>query len=161
MLIAFGANLNLTNLHNERPKDLAPPNSELSQLLYQLPDMKSFKTCNGDRLLFLDGGGSRAVLQVEILMEIERCTGERIVELFDWIIGTNIGGIIALELVYGKTRYSFINLYLSARKSLSEIKQLCFQINDCMLKDSTMFHFSQLLYNKLRNICLDSIQAPK
>ena len=55
-----------------------------------------------DRMLFLDGGGMKGLVEIEILMEIERRTGRRITELFDWIVGTSIGGIIALALVYGR-----------------------------------------------------------
>ena len=38
-------------------------------------------------------------------MEIEYRTGRKIVELFDWIIGTSTGGILALALVYSKYNY--------------------------------------------------------
>ena len=57
---------------------------------------------NGDHMLFLDRGGIRGPVEIEILIEIGRRTGHRITELFDWIIGTSIGGIIALALVYGR-----------------------------------------------------------
>ena len=52
-------------------------------------------------MLFLDGGGIRGLVQIEILIELERRTGRKITELFDWIIGTSTGGIVALGLVYG------------------------------------------------------------
>ena len=56
----------------------------------------------GGRVLFLDGGGIRCLIQVEILMEIERRTGRKITELFDWFVGTNIGSVVAAGLVYGE-----------------------------------------------------------
>ncbi len=56
----------------------------------------------GSRILFLDGGGMRGLLEIEMLSQIEKRTGRRIVELFDWIVGTSTGAIIALALVYGK-----------------------------------------------------------
>lgn len=56
----------------------------------------------GSRILVLDGGGMKGLIEVEILEQIEKVTGRRIVELFDWIVGTSIGSIIALALVYGK-----------------------------------------------------------
>ena len=56
----------------------------------------------GSTILFLDGGGIRGLMSIEILMDIEARTGQRIIDLFDWIVGTSTGGIIALALVYGK-----------------------------------------------------------
>lgn len=56
----------------------------------------------GSRVLFLDGGGIRGLILVEILIEIEKRTGQKITDLFDWIVGTSTGGIVALGLVYGE-----------------------------------------------------------
>jgi len=56
----------------------------------------------GDRVLCLDGGGIRGLILIELLCAIEKVTGRRIVDLFDWIIGTSTGGILALALVYSK-----------------------------------------------------------
>lgn len=56
----------------------------------------------GDRVLCLDGGGIRGLILIELLCAIEKVTGKRIVELFDWIIGTSTGGILALALIYSK-----------------------------------------------------------
>ena len=50
----------------------------------------------------MDGGGIRGLVQIEILRQIEEATGKRIPELFDWIVGTSTGGIIALARVYGE-----------------------------------------------------------
>lgn len=55
----------------------------------------------GSRVLCLDGGGVRGLLQLTILREIERRMKMRIVDLFDWVVGTSTGGIIALALSYG------------------------------------------------------------
>ena len=63
----------------------------------RIPEMKK-----GERMLFLDGGGMRGLLELEVLMEIERRTGRKIIELFDWLVGTSIGGVICLSIVYGK-----------------------------------------------------------
>ena len=64
--------------------------------------IKNWKKTAGNRVLFLDGGGIRGLVQIEVLMELEHRTGRRITELFDWIIGTSTGGIVVLGLVYGK-----------------------------------------------------------
>ena len=56
----------------------------------------------GDRVLCLDGGGIKGLVLIEMLAVIERISGKRIVDLFDWIIGTSTGGILALALVYSE-----------------------------------------------------------
>lgn len=56
----------------------------------------------GNRILCLDGGGMKALVELDILSSIEKHTGKKITELFDWIVGTSTGGILALGLVYGE-----------------------------------------------------------
>ncbi len=56
----------------------------------------------GNRILCLDGGGMKALVELDVLSSIEKHTGKKITELFDWIVGTSTGGIIALGLVYGE-----------------------------------------------------------
>ena len=62
----------------------------------------AFEIDTGSRVLCLDGGGVKGLIQIEILMQIEQKMKRKITELFDWIVGTSTGGIIALALVYGK-----------------------------------------------------------
>ena len=62
----------------------------------------AFKVHGGERILCLDGGGIKGLIQIEVLMQIEELTGKRITELFNWIVGTSTGGVIALAMVYGK-----------------------------------------------------------
>lgn len=76
------------------------PDTAIS-LAVQLQEMALFQKA-GSRVLCLDGGGIRGLVQLEMLSQLEVKTGRRIVELFDWIIGTSTGGIIALGLVYGE-----------------------------------------------------------
>ena len=56
----------------------------------------------GSRILFLDGGGIRGLVLIEVLIQLQRLTGTSVVKMFDWIVGTSTGGILALALVYGK-----------------------------------------------------------
>lgn len=65
----------------------------------------------GNRILCLDGGGMKALVELDILSSIEKHTGKKITELFDWIIGTSTGGILALGLVYGKCPGLYIHCF--------------------------------------------------
>lgn len=77
-----------------------------------LKDKEEYKQRCGSRILCLDGGGIRGLVQLTILQDIERKTGKKITDLFDWIVGTSTGGIIALALVYcgeGKSDYDILS----------------------------------------------------
>jgi predicted acylesterase/phospholipase RssA len=50
------------------------------------------------RILSIDGGGIRGVIPAIVLTKIEERTGRPICRLFDLIVGTSTGGIIALGL---------------------------------------------------------------
>lgn len=54
------------------------------------------------KILSLDGGGLRGIIPVLILKRIEEITGKKIHELFDVIVGTSTGGIIACGLTCTK-----------------------------------------------------------
>ena len=46
----------------------------------------------------------QGLIQIEMLKTIERMTGKSISELFDWVVGTSTGGILALGMIYGMYR---------------------------------------------------------
>lgn len=71
------------------------------EALDALEQVDVYRMSNGCKILCLDGGGVRGLVQIEMLRQIEQKTGKRIVDLFEWIVGTSTGGIIALALVYG------------------------------------------------------------
>ena len=50
------------------------------------------------RLLAIDGGGIRGILPAMVLADLERRTNRPIIDLFDMIVGTSTGGLIALAL---------------------------------------------------------------
>ena len=118
-LLIFGADISLVNKQNKTPMDLAIGNSyePIIQLLQFAGDNSTLlNSCisnaectnqpslKGDRVLCLDGGGIKGLVLIEMLMAIEQITGKRIRELFDWIIGTSTGGILALAMVYSKLK---------------------------------------------------------
>lgn len=50
------------------------------------------------RILSIDGGGIRGIIPAVFLVEVEKRTGKKINELFDFIVGTSTGGIMSLLL---------------------------------------------------------------
>lgn len=62
-----------------------------------MTDEAGYKT-----ILSLDGGGIRGLIPAKILQEIERRTRKPIHRLFDLIVGTSTGGILAVGLAQGR-----------------------------------------------------------
>ncbi|MDQ3666531.1 MAG: patatin-like phospholipase family protein [Acidobacteriota bacterium] len=50
------------------------------------------------RVLAIDGGGIRGIIPARVLVEVEKLTQRPVSKLFDLIIGTSTGGILALGL---------------------------------------------------------------
>ena len=78
-----------------------PPGDLVQALPRQQKELERYKK-TGNRILCLDGGGIKGLVQIDILSQIEEASGKRITELFDWIIATSTGGILALAMVYGR-----------------------------------------------------------
>ena len=127
----------------------------------------------GKRMLFLDGGGMRGLLELEVLMEIERRTGRKIIELFDWLVGTSVGGVICLLLVYGKITHTicmhacchYIDL---AEKTLEEIRQILMRLRKVFSSGNILTgaktrteNLEQLLRAWFGNTRMNSKKSPK
>lgn len=78
-----------------------PPGDVLQALPRQQKELERYKK-TGNRILCLDGGGIKGLVQIDILSQIEEASGKRITELFDWIIAASTGAILALAMVYGR-----------------------------------------------------------
>ena len=50
------------------------------------------------RVLSIDGGGIRGIVSALVLSHLEKTTSQPVSELFDLIVGTSTGGILALGL---------------------------------------------------------------
>lgn len=74
---------------------------EIRKCLTLLGHVNPLKS-EGIRVLSLDGGGTRGMMALEVLEAIERTTGRKIYELFDYISGVSTGGIIAILLAAKK-----------------------------------------------------------
>ena len=62
------------------------------------------------RILAIDGGGIRGILPAMVLADLERRTNRPVIDLFDLIVGTSTGGLVALALACpdaeGKPRHT-------------------------------------------------------
>ena len=85
---------------------------EAMAVVYQMRELKMLRDA-GSRILFLDGGGMKGLVEIEVLSQLEERTGRRITELFGWIVGTSTGGIIALALVHGMSMFYTYLLVMS------------------------------------------------
>ena len=55
------------------------------------------------RVLCIDSSDRMAMLQLEVLHQIEQGTGRRICNLFDWIAAGGITAVLVMAMIYGKT----------------------------------------------------------
>lgn len=64
------------------------------------------------RILALDGGGIKGVLEAAFLDAVETATAKRIADHFDLVAGTSTGGIIALGLGLGLSARDIVEFYV-------------------------------------------------
>ncbi|KAL1503060.1 hypothetical protein AB1Y20_011127 [Prymnesium parvum] len=87
---------------------------------------------HGVRVLALDGGGTRALLTIEMLKVLEAQTGKKVHELFDVVGGTSTGGILAAGI--------------QERMPLDTLEQLYLELaKDVFVKTARPRRFGQLL----------------
>lgn len=81
--------------------DISPDHA--IDIVKKLQELVVHRNTKGLRVLCLDGGGVRGLVQLEILRQIEERVPEKsICDMFDYVVGTSTGGIIALAMVYGR-----------------------------------------------------------
>ena len=64
-------------------------------------------------VLSLDGGGVRGLATVIFLKELEKASGKKIVDLFDFFIGTSAGGLNAMHLAINEIEVSELESFWS------------------------------------------------
>lgn len=67
------------------------------------------------QVLALDGGGVGGIFTAALLAGLEDDTGRPVVDLFDLVVGTSTGGIIALGLGAGLTPREILEFYVSEK----------------------------------------------
>src|SRR5687768_9497712 len=70
------------------------------------------------RILSIDGGGTRGLFPATILHQLENDLGKKVTDLFDVIIGSATGGIIATAIAAGLPMNVIQNIYLEEAKDL-------------------------------------------
>lgn len=76
------------------------------------------RTMSTDRrfqVLAIDGGGVRGIFAAALLAGLEEDLGRPVVDLFDLVVGTSTGGIIALGLGAGLTPAKILDFYVSEK----------------------------------------------
>ena len=112
-----------------------PTSEQALELVTQLQREVRYRKRFGSRILCLDGGGVRGLVQIEILRQIEKRTRKKITDLFDWIVGTSTGGIIALALVYGELEPHHY-IYKKGKVVSTQFGYLSFLSLACIVKHS-------------------------
>lgn len=64
------------------------------------------------RILSIDGGGMKGVIPLEVLKRIEAVTNKKICDIFDYVIGTSTGAIIAAAVGTGMEAESIAQKYI-------------------------------------------------
>eukprot|EP01130_Rhizamoeba_saxonica_P017036 TRINITY_DN8067_c0_g1_i1.p1 TRINITY_DN8067_c0_g1~~TRINITY_DN8067_c0_g1_i1.p1 ORF type:complete len:1027 (-),score=204.11 TRINITY_DN8067_c0_g1_i1:128-3208(-) len=75
-----------------------PSDTSLRRTLSALGAHLNLKEERGIRILCIDGGGTRGLVALQMLIEIEQRTGRKICDMFDYIIGTSTGGLLTTLL---------------------------------------------------------------
>ncbi|MTB51117.1 patatin-like phospholipase family protein [Lewinella sp. W8] len=70
------------------------------------------------KILSIDGGGTRGLFPATVLTEIERASGKKITDIFDVIIGSATGGIIASALAGGIDIEVVQDVYLNKARAI-------------------------------------------
>ena len=117
----------------------------------------------GVRVLCLDGGGVRGLIQLEMLRQIEEVLNDEdltITTFFDYIVGTSTGGVMALAMVYGMyVIRKFINMNSRGPPKIERSFTLTVVICIVMNGRVVPIHSSGVcivLYNKLHLCHMDS-----
>jgi hypothetical protein len=132
-LIAFGANINPRNHFNQTPLDLAAMTEmeDIAALLDRVGGVSGITLTNDQELmqghapqnpnafniLSLSSSGPYCIVQLEILQQIEAQSGQRIIDLFQWIVACGFGALFLLLIVYGN-------------KTMSDVKRLYFKLRE-------------------------------
>ena len=52
-------------------------------------------------ILSIDSSSTMALVQLEVLNQLEKTTGKKITDIFEWIVASGVGGFLMMAMVYG------------------------------------------------------------
>lgn len=90
--------------HKLKKNDDLPITKEVNGLVNEALALMGYTgptKSRGPNILSIDGGGIRGIIAIEILRHLERLTGRKVQEIFDYIIGVSTGAIIAAVIASG------------------------------------------------------------
>ena len=90
-------------------------------------------------VLSLDGGGVRGLATVIFLKELEKASGKKIVDLFDFFIGTSAGGLNAMHLAINEIEVSELESFWS-QDNLAMSMQSSFWTKNFFLKTKPIYN---------------------
>ena len=106
----------------------------LSKFLNLFKSIEQEKDCK--LVLSLDGGGVRGLATVIFLKELEKASGKKIFDLFDFFIGTSAGGLNAMHLVINQINTSELEDFWS-KDNLAMSMQGTFWTKNFFFNDKT------------------------
>ena len=63
--------------------------------------LHAYSNSVGNLVLCMDNSSAMALVQLELLNQIEKATGKKITDLFQWIVAGGLGALLILLMVYG------------------------------------------------------------
>ena len=90
-------------------------------------------------VLSLDGGGVRGLATVIFLLLLEKASGKKIVDLFDFFIGTSVGGLNAMHLAVNEIEVSELESFWS-QDNLAMSMQSSFWTKNFFLKTKPIYN---------------------
>lgn len=109
-----------------------------------MPHTLPSKSARVRRVLSIDGGGIRGIIPAHVIAHLEAASGRPAAQLFDLIVGTSTGGILALGLTVPALHGPLFPGEYAPRYSAQALKALYVEHGACI--------FSRSLLHRLRSL---------
>lgn len=117
------------------PKIISRANEALALIGYHRPPRG-----RGIRMLSIDGGGTRGLIAIETLLRLERLCGQPVHQMFDFVIGSSTGALLASLIFLMKTPLDQCKeLYLDRSAKMFVKESLLSKTRNMALHDVSIF----------------------